>query len=166
MKKLLVFAVAILGFSAFSFGQNTATQTANALVVKTITITSGTNLDFGTFASRNLVASTVVLGLDGSRTNSTANTLGNDGSAGTFVLTGDAGHLVTIGLPSGVTNLTGSGAAMTIASTDWITDGGVLGSFTITGGTRTLTVGATLNVGANQTAGAYSGTYNVTANYN
>ena len=166
MKKLLVFAVAILGFSAFSFGQNSATQTANALVVKTITITSGTNLDFGTFASRNLQASTVVLGLDGSRTASTANTLGNDGVAGTFTITGDPAHLVTVGFPAGVTNLTGAGAPMTINSADWQTDGGSLGSFTILTGTRTLTVGATLQVGANQTAGSYSGTYTVTANYN
>jgi len=39
------------------------------------------------------------------------------------------------------------------------------GSGTLTGGTDTFNVGGTLAVGANQTAGSYSGTYSVAVNY-
>lgn len=173
MKKLIVFAAAILGFSAVSFGQNTASQTASALVIQAISITSGTALDFGTFGARKTATSTVVLTTAGSRSSSTADIIGGAGTPGTFTITGDAGHLVTVGLPSTSTLLVGSGTAaggadMSIdaAPTGWSTDGGDLTNFTITGGSIVLTVGATLNVGIDQKAGPYQGTYNVTANYN
>ena len=39
------------------------------------------------------------------------------------------------------------------------------GTGTLTLGTATVNVGATLNVAANQTAGSYTGTYPVTVNY-
>ncbi|MEI7526255.1 MAG: DUF4402 domain-containing protein [Mariniphaga sp.] len=173
MKKLLVFAVAILGFSAFSFGQNSATQTASALVIQAISITSSTNLDFGTFGARKTAASTVVLTTAGSRTSSTADIIGGGGTPGTFTITGDAGHLVTVVLPTTSTPLVGTGTALggadmsiDAAPAGWSTDGGDLTNFTITGGSIVLTVGATLNVGIDQKAGPYSGTYAVTANYN
>ena len=106
----------------------------------------------------------------GSRTGSTANLIATGpGAVGTFDLTGDVTAPITIGLPQGVTSLTGPANAvpMTIAAADWTTDGGSLGSYVIgSGGARTLKVGATLTVNANQTPGAYTGTYTVTANYN
>ncbi len=37
---------------------------------------------------------------------------------------------------------------------------------TLVGGSDTFNVGATLNVGATQAAGTYSGTFDVTVNYN
>jgi len=40
------------------------------------------------------------------------------------------------------------------------------GAKTVTGGAFTFNVGATLNVGATQASGTYSGTFAVTVNYN
>jgi hypothetical protein len=40
------------------------------------------------------------------------------------------------------------------------------GAYTLAGATTTLNVGADLNVGANQASGTYTGTFNVSVNYN
>ena len=56
---------------------------------------------------------------------------------------------------------------MTItATTGWITDQANLASVTLTGGSITLKVGATLNVGIDQKVGPYAGTYTISVNYN
>jgi spore coat protein U-like protein len=40
------------------------------------------------------------------------------------------------------------------------------GTGTLTAGTQNITVGGTLNVGAAQASGSYTGTFSVTVNYN
>ena len=173
MKKLLLSAIVILGFAAVSFGQNNVVSnaTATAKVIKALTLTNPTGLDFGTFSGIATTASTVILHTNNSRTG-TANLLaGGAGIAAAFNVVGEPNAVFSITLPSTATPLTvvspGTGSAMSIPAASWVTDQTSNSSVALDGsGLNTFLVGATLNVGANQGAGTYNGTYSVTVNYN
>ncbi|MBK5206990.1 MAG: DUF4402 domain-containing protein [Polaromonas sp.] len=90
------------------------------------------------------------------------------GAAAQFSVTGDPSVIYSITLPAnGVVSLTSGGNSMALnnftstpsASTP---STGLLSA----GGSQTLSVGATLSVGSNQASGSYSGTFDVTVNYN
>ena len=76
-------------------------------------------------------------------------------------MTGEGANTYSITLPSSAT-LTSGGDTMTIDTFNH--DAG--GTPTLSGGSDTFNVGATLNVGATQAGGTYSGTFSVTVNYN
>ncbi|NOR51400.1 MAG: DUF4402 domain-containing protein, partial [Gammaproteobacteria bacterium] len=80
--------------------------------------------------------------------------------AADFDVTGAADATYSISF-SASTVLTGLGADIVV---DTFTDS-LGGSGVLTGGAESFTAGATLHLGANQTAGVYSGTYTVTVNY-
>ncbi|MDO8699105.1 MAG: DUF4402 domain-containing protein [Rhodoferax sp.] len=86
------------------------------------------------------------------------------GAAAQFAVSGDANVTYAISLPAdGTVSLasgTNSMAVNTFTSSPSPT--GTLGA----GGAQTLSVGATLSVGSNQAIGSYSGTFDVTVNYN
>lgn len=86
------------------------------------------------------------------------------GAAAQFAVSGDANVTYAISLPAdGTVSLasgTNSMAVNTFTSSPSST--GTLGA----GGAQTLSVGATLSVGSNQAIGSYSGTFDVTVNYN
>ena len=175
MKKLLVFAIAILGFSAVSFGQVSASAASSATIITPLTIAKTTNttasdLNFGNIAS-TLAAGTVTVDPNGGRTALNGATLptGNLGvpTAASFTVTGLANSIYSIALPDDFTIEGPSGSApMTVGSftsSPTVAAGGVL-----TGGTQVLKVGATLSVNASQAAGLYtnSSALTVTVNYN
>jgi len=168
--KIFAIALVALGFSATSFAQTSATSTslASGTVLKALTINNTTPLNFGTFGSTTS-AKTVVLGLDDTRTASTATlySIGAPAKTGVFALEGTPSATFTVTLPTAsVTTLTGpGGATMTILATSWNHDLGITPTMAADG-TQTLKVGATLNVGAGQAAGTYSGNYDVTIAYN
>ncbi|MCM3875969.1 MAG: DUF4402 domain-containing protein [Thermoanaerobaculia bacterium] len=174
MKKTLIptalaFVLVVVGtLSAGSaFAQaNTDTETANASarVVAAIALTKTADLNFGDVVA-SAAAGTVVMSPAGARSATLGATLGNanGAAAAAFGVTGVAAATYAISLP---------GAAISIS------DGGAntmsVGTFTGSKATGTLsgagadnfTVGATLSVGANQVAGSYTGTFNVSVNYN
>ena len=67
MKKLIVFAIAILGFTAVSFGQVNTSAATSATVITPISILKTTDLSFGTLAVSPTVAGTLVLSTAGVR---------------------------------------------------------------------------------------------------
>ena len=80
---------------------------------------------------------------------------------GTFLMVGEAGRLFTIDLPTVAILRQGTrNMRLSAFRSNW-TAGAV---FSVTR-TFSLSVGATLNVGANQTIGTYTGTYAVTVTY-
>lgn len=84
------------------------------------------------------------------------------GVAGAFAVTGNPSTAVTITLPSSIT-LSGPGTAMTVNNfASYPANGNATLDST---GAMTLNVGASLNVGTNQAAGTYSGTYTLTVSY-
>ena len=167
MKNLLALAIIILGFSAVSFAQVSATATATTTIVTPIAISKSIDMNFGNVAVSPTLAGTVVLVPAGTRSTTGGVTL--PATAGTvaaakFIVTGVTGYTYSITLPTAPITLTGSPSGTMTAGTFTSTPSpaGVL-----TGGTQNILVGATLNVAAAQVAGTYTSTaFTVTVNYN
>lgn len=163
MKKIILAAAAVaFATPAMAAPGDTAqdTGTAVAEIVAPITIThDGGALDFGIIIPGTL-AGTVVVTQSG---NGTAGgdalfVSGSTNAADSFTVTGDASRAYSIVTTGGT--VTSGGNSMT-----FITDSPASGSLSATG-TDSFSVGGTLNVGANQAAGSYSGSYTATVSYN
>lgn len=163
MKKILVFSVILFAFTAGAFAQ-TATATATAVIVSPISIANVADMSFG-----NIIADadggTVVLVPAGTRTLNglTSPSIPGTIAAASFTVTGLDGATYAISLPANHT--ISSGANNMVVDTFTSTPSG---TGTLTGGTETLNVGATLNVGSAQPAGTYTNAtgFTVTVNYN
>ncbi|SFD78748.1 protein of unknown function [Chitinophaga sp. CF118] len=169
MKNLSTFTagtIAMLCCATSVFAQVTASADASATIVTPISITKTADMNFGNVAVQSTTAGTVVLAPDNSRTKTGGVTLpATTGtiSAAIFTVSGEGSYTYTITLPSSVT-ITNAGNNMTV-NTFTSTPSG---TGTLSSGTQTLKVGATLNVAAGQAAGTYTSAtpFNVTINYN
>lgn len=165
-KKLLVAvgaAIATTGMYSASLTAATVTANASANVLAPLDIAVGTNaMDFGDVSGDADTATTVVLTTAGTTSSPDGASAAGTPTAGDFDVTGAGTLAYDITLPAdGVVTLTGGGPAMAV---DSFTDSAG-GSSSLTGGADSFTVGATLTINAGQAAGAYSGTYDVTVNY-
>ncbi|MDD4492481.1 MAG: DUF4402 domain-containing protein [Bacteroidales bacterium] len=166
--KIFSIALVSLGFSATSFAQNgvSATATATSNIIAPIAITKNVDMNFGNVAVLSNEAGTVVLAPAGGRTRTGGVTLpSNNGTvaAAQFTVTGQANYTYAITLPNSINVVFGTNN-MTV---DQFTCNYPTKIATLTSGTSTLNVGATLNVNANQAAGTYvSGEFEVSVNYN
>ena len=174
--KIFAIALVALGFSATSFAQtvspsSTATADATASILTPILITKNADLGFGTIGAVAGSASTVVVSNTGVRTSATATLFTVASTPVTnarFTITGTPNALFAITLPATDVSLTSTSVgatAMTIPAASWSSDLGVSSTILNTG-SKVLNLGATLNVGAGQTAGTYSGSFDVTVAYN
>lgn len=157
-RALLGAAIAAFAMNASSAHAATASGTATAKILRQITLTNTSDLQFATIIS-GATASTVAVSTAGGVTCGAGLTCTGTTTAANFDVAGTDGAVVVVGGDANVT-LNGSlGGTMTSSltySSPTITLGATGGSFQ---------VGGTLSVGANQTAGDYTGTFNVTANY-
>lgn len=166
---LLALVIVMAGFSSASFAQTgTSTSpatTANATIVAPISIGVGTTLAFGAVAkSATAGSATITPAGVRSATGGVSFSPTSTGSpaASSFTVTGESGYAYAVSFPSATVTLTKATTLETMT----------VGTFTsnttgiLTAGTQTLLVGATLNVGAGQVAGLYSGTYTVKVDYN
>jgi len=168
-----VFAVAVLAtaFATNANAQTTAYATTTAVLVTPISISKTTDMHFGTVASSG-TAGTVVLDYADGRTATGGASLPAGSTTQTtavFAVTGEGNSGFAISIPGSPITLTGSvSGTMTVGS--FVCDGGA--STTLTSGSKTLKVKATLNVPANTVAGTYSNALAnssalfVTVNYN
>jgi hypothetical protein len=169
--KILVLFSVMVAFSTATYAQVSATAAATAVIVSPITITFATDLEFGNIVP-SASAGTVVLSPAGVRTptNVTLPPTSGTVTAASFTVGGTPAFTYSITLPAAATTISNGTQTMTVDT--WTSDPTPEG--TIGGaGTQVLTVGATLNVGANQVSGAYSsalaggsGSFTVTVNYN
>ena len=122
------------------------------------------DLIFGRIASSiEQTGSVIIAAATGAKTtNGGATDLGGAHSAAKFKVKGDKNFSYSVSLPGSVT-LTNSGNQAIIVNnfTSEPPGSGVVSN----NGNSTLWVGATLNIGVNQNAGNYSGSYDVTVNY-
>jgi predicted RecA/RadA family phage recombinase len=131
-----------------------------------IAISNAGALAFGKFAAGS--GGTVTVSTSGARTSSGGVVLlsSGAGAAAAFNISDpDTGNLTKtyiITLPANGTVALASGSN-SMAVNDFVSDPS--GSSIMVTGTQTLTVGATLSVGANQPVGNYSGSFSVTVNY-
>jgi len=142
----------------------TATGTANATIVTPISILAVNTLEFGQIIAPAANA-TVTVSTAGARS-STDTILQTETGVrqATFTVSGQAAYNFTVTLPSAAVTLNGpSGATMTVDT--FTSDPNGTGTLDGTGN-KTLNVGATLHVGGSQAAGSYTGSFDVTVNYN
>ena len=165
MKKLLALAVVILGFTAVSFGQATATATSSATIIGPISLTKNIDMNFGNVAVTT-TAGTVVLAPDGTRTITGGVTLPavtGTVSQASFTVGGEGTSTFSITLPSTALTLTSGGNTMTATAFS----SNPIGTGTLIAGSKIIAVGATLNVASGQATGTYvSVPFPVTVNYN
>lgn len=156
--RLTIIAALLGGFGISSALAATATGNANATVLTPITISATTPLNFGTL-SANATGGTVAITAAGARTVSgTVVVTPAAFSAAVFTVLGTGSATFGITYPTGV-SVAGPGTAMGVVLT-----GASFG--TLSGGSLAFPVGGTLTVGANQAAGAYTGSYIMTVEYN
>lgn len=161
-RALLGAAIATLAMNASAAQAATATGTAKAKILRQITLTNTSDLQFATIIS-GATASTVAVSTAGAATCGAGLTCTGTTTAANFNIQGTNNAVVLVGGDTSVT-LNGSlGGTMTAALSYSAT------SVTLTNGPGTVggsfQVGGTLSVGANQASGDYSGTFEVTANY-
>ncbi|NSW93941.1 MAG: DUF4402 domain-containing protein [Bacteroidales bacterium] len=166
MKKILFVSVMLFAFAMGAYSQSaTTTASASAVIIAPLTITVQTNLHFGT-VMRSAAAGTVTVSpTDGSRSalgGVTLSALAPLHSRAVFRVDGETGRTYSISLPA--TDVLISNGTDQMEVNTFTSDPTPTGS--IVAGTSTLYVGATLNVDANQASGAYTGTFDVTVNYN
>lgn len=139
------------------------TSTASATVIAPIAIATTTNMNFGRFAAGT--GGTVIISTAGVRSKTggvTLITTGSTVSQAVFNVTGQASATYSILLPTTV-NLTSGANTMALGS--FVSNPATTGTLSTTGA-QVLNVGATLTVAANKPAGAYTGSFTVTVDYN
>jgi hypothetical protein len=161
MKKFTFFAaIAMIAFTTTnSFAQSTASTTAasSATVITPITITKAGDMNFG-----NLVATAaggaIVLSTANARSGDAAILLGTQNgtvTAASFTVTGETAFTYAITLPTGTFNVSNSDATpATMAVGTFVSSPNATG--TLTAGTETLKVGATITLLADQASGVYT----------
>ncbi|HEY3372277.1 MAG TPA: DUF4402 domain-containing protein [Prolixibacteraceae bacterium] len=166
MKKVFLIAIAAIGFTTVSFGENPvskATATATATVRTALSIVKAGDLSFGAFTVET--AGTVAVGIDGLAEITGGSVLTSETPAtnAIFNIAGDNEGQFVLTLPTEVVELTdGVKPSMTIAPASWVVTTGTTLS---TEGKKTINVGATLAFAANQPVGSYSADFDVTVAY-
>ena len=176
MKKISIIVSMItlcIGFSTTASAQATGSATGSATIITPISILNAGDMNFGNFATTTAVG-TVILAPAGSRTITGGVTL--PGTVGTvtaakFTVSGQAYYTYAVTVPTGAYTLTKAAGTETMTvnaftSTTLNNSGTAAGLLTL--GVDTISVGATLNVGTSQVAGAYTNAtgFPVTVNYN
>ena len=159
MRKFIFFAtILMIAFTTNAVAQSEATTTAasTATVITPISILKTVDMNFG-----NLVATAaggaIVLPTTGPRTGDTAILAGPDGTVTTaqFTVSGESGYTYGITLPSTPFNVSNSDTVpATMAVGTFVSSPDATG--TLTAGTETLIVGATITLLADQASGIYS----------
>jgi hypothetical protein len=166
-KLLIAAGAAALSTCMYSTMSTAASVTANASanVLAPLAIAAGANaMNFGDVSGDATAATTVVLTTAGTTSSPDGASTAGTPSAGDFDVTGAPGLAYDITLPAdGVVVLTNAaGPDMSVDSfTSSLGASGTLSA----GGTQSFTVGATLTINTNQAAALYTGTYDVTVNY-
>jgi hypothetical protein len=145
--------ITVAGLALSPVGSWAASATSNAVqvVFEAISITTNSNLDFGS-APQGDAAKAVAA---------------SDASAASFTVSGDPNRAYTITIPRSVTMATDGGGAANkeIAVSDFVSSPSGTGTIGA-GGTQSLKVGATrAALASDQTAGSYTGAFTVSVVY-
>ena len=155
-------ALAIGSFFGSAAQAADATSSATAKVVVPITVSNTAPLAFGSFSAGS--GGTIMIGTDGARSKTAGVVLLNasTGAAAAFAVNGESNATYTITLPTTV-QVADGGNTMSLGS--FVSNPS--GTGTLSGsGAQTINVGATLTVADGQTAGNYTGSFNVSVEYN
>lgn len=141
-----------------------AQATVSVKVVRHVSIANKSNMSFG-YLSAGAAAGSVVLQQDGSR-NPTGGVILESGGSSTpasFTAEGEPNASFAISLPAAITMADSAGNVMTVD--DFTSSSGNNATFD-DNGRHQLSVGARLHVNPNQTLGDYTGSMQISVNYN
>lgn len=169
MRATRAMAVFATAFGVLIYSQNAnaldVSVNASATIVAPLAASSPTALAFGNVGASGS-AGTVEVTSAGARSaagGASAVAGGTVSAAVVNITAGEASAVVDISYPASATL---NGPAASTMSVDGFAAAGSPATATLDGsGTATFNVGGTLNVGANQTAGNYTGSFNVTLTY-
>jgi hypothetical protein len=177
MKTLLIF-IAFCGimttFPNICLPQNSITNYASVTIVKGITISETSSLNFGTMtiptAAENLILTTANVRIVSSPSNIELLAQAPVSQNATYTVTGSGGATYIIALPSNGT-VTISNGAEHMDIVDFVSYPASAGKNGNVGhlsdsGIDSFTVGATLKLEISQVSGTYTGTFNISVNYN
>jgi hypothetical protein len=155
--------IALLGVAAaamVSTGANAATVTATAKVeiLAPVTLTQTAGLDFGVVAGSAAGGKVTLTPASDVRACTGGLVCVGAAQRGAFSVVGASGYTLAVTVAP-TTTLTGAGAPMGVTLTS------SAATVLATGLAQTFNVGGVLTVGAAQTAGTYTGTYSVSADY-
>jgi Domain of unknown function (DUF4402) len=164
-KKVAVVLAAVLLSTASTVHAAQATSNATANVMTPISISNTAALRFGKFSA--LTGGTVVISTAGARSATGAVVLSSTdaGGAASFTVSGDANATYAITLAGSATLTHSVDNTKTMSLGTFTSDPSGTGTLS-GGGSQTLNVGGTLTVGNAQTTGSYSGTFDVSVEYN
>ena len=167
MKRSLIITGIFLSFfggAAFCQTSATASFNASATIIKPIGITTTSNMNFAYLDANS--GGAVILTPDNTRISTGTVALADNTSvsAAAFKVTGEEGFAFSITLPQKEFILGNGNENMIIK--DFTSS--LAGGESVTGGSKVVRVGATLNIHANQSPGVYNSRtpMNVTVNYN
>lgn len=153
--------VAAFGMSSMAHAAAQDTATAQVEILGALTLTADTALDFGQIAVNG--AGTATLDPTTSNVTCTANLICvGSPAAADFTVTGTADATVGVTLPTASVTLNGPGGD-TISLASFTSDASTV---TLTGGNGGFAVGGQLTIANGINAGNYSGTFNVSVEYN
>lgn len=133
--------------------------------VSALSVSNTQGIAFGAFAAG--AGGSVVIAPAGTRSATGGVVLisSNTGAAAQFTVSGDPAFTYAITLPADGTVSLSDGAGHSMSVNSFTSSPAVTGQLSA-GGSQQLSVGATLNVGNNQAAAGYSGSFIVTVDYN
>jgi hypothetical protein len=165
----LVMVIVFLAITIPLSAQLTVVGHVTAEVVSTLTAQETSQLSFGQFSTR-ATGGQIVLTPKGTRSsNGMVNVLTGMHNSGSFSISGEPNASISIQLPTEPATLTNPANSGILLVTSWMSDLPQLSNVIIPrSGIQQVNVGATLLVGMakNNPVGKYSGTYNITFNYN
>ena len=174
MKKSIFLFAAILMMASFSSklkAQATENTAAGAEIITPITLTETSSLHFGVMSVLGATPGTCVLNTLGARSATGGVNLSATGTAAsnaTYNVSGNPSTTYALTLPANITVTSGANT-MTISSVLARFNAAAADAVTSTldgTGADSFSVGGTLTVPAAQSAGAYTGTFDVTVAYN
>jgi Mat/Ecp fimbriae major subunit len=150
-------AIATLGMGATAANAASASATAKAKILRQVTVTNNSDLQFGTIVT-GTAPSTVIVDTAGARTCGSGLVCSGTTTAAGFTVGGTTGQVVTISVPATVTLNSGSNSMTASLSASAATA-------TMVASAASFTVGGTLSVAAGQADGDYEGTFSATVDY-
>jgi Mat/Ecp fimbriae major subunit len=157
-KKIALLGAAVAAMVSTGANAATVSATAEVDILAPVTLSQTAGLDFGTVAAAGTSGTVIIPNNSDGRTCSVGLVCVGVSNRGAFSVVGASTYNVVITVAASTT-LTGAGAPMVLTLDPSAT------SLVATGTAQTFHVGGTLNIGAAQAAGTYTGQYTVSAEY-
>lgn len=142
----------------------TKNATGKAAILKSLSLLKVADLDFGELVVTGAGTAVINPVSGATATTGPVTPVGTAGHPATFTATGSRNSVVNIRLPNAAVTLTRVGGGGTMTVSNWTLDGNSNRKIPLNSAFN-FNVGATLNIGASQADGTYTGTFTVTVQY-